>query len=265
MTTQNIRFGELETKALFALEEAEARVITSSELGRMLKLSKNRTNKLVWQLVRKKRLIRIRRGIYLFAPLKAGPKGNWSEEAFVVLSELLKKDYYIGYWAALNQYGLTEQIPWVVQVVTTRRRRSFEAAGAKFEFIKVGKLGKWQEERIAGKNVRMGTVEQLIIDCLTHPEYCGGVKEAAKALWNARNKINWKMLRQLAVRSKDATKRRLGFLLELLGLPSLRLEREFIGWRWLDPSTAKTVKEKSVKWALILNLSKAELTAWKVS
>ena len=40
MVTKNFRFGELETRALFALEEAETSLITSSELAKILKISK---------------------------------------------------------------------------------------------------------------------------------------------------------------------------------------------------------------------------------
>jgi len=266
MITQSFRLGELETRALFALEEAEASLITSTELARILKISGNRANKLAWQLAKKKRLIRIRRGVYLFAPLKAGPKGYWSEESLALVSQLLKgKPYYISFWTALNHYGLTEQIPRVTQVAVMQRQRSFERLGSKFEFIKLKRLGEWREEKIAGKSVKMATTEQLIIDCLSHPEYCGGMEEVCKALWEARKKIDWKKLEALASQSNDAVRRRLGFLLELLGLHSLEVRVKFAGWRWLDPSGTKQIKAKSSKWGLLLNLTEKQLTEWRES
>lgn len=263
MVTKNIRFGELETRVLFVLEEAEASLITSSELAKILKISKNRANKLAWQLARKKRLLRIRKGVYLFAPMKAGPKGHWSEEAFTLLSQLMgNKPYHVSFRTAMNYYGYTEQIPWVMQVVITQRRRSFKAVGMKYEFIKVDKLGEWQEENISGKSLKLATREQLIIDCLAHPEYCGGMEEIAKMLWNARSELVWSELRNLALKSKDAVRRRLGYLLELLKLPSIKAKKP-TGWRWLDPSGLKTIKGKSNKWKLLLNLTETELTEWK--
>jgi predicted transcriptional regulator of viral defense system len=264
MVTKNFRFGELETRALFALEKAEASLVTSTELAKILKISKNRANKLAWQLVRKKRFLRIRRGVFLFAPMKAGPKGHWSEEAFALLSQVMKdKPYRISFRTAMNYYGFTEQIPWITQVIVTQRRRSFEAVGTKYEFIKVDKLGEWQEENIAGKSVKMATREQLIIDCLAHPEYCGGMEEIAKALWNAKDELDWKELRDLALKSKDAVQRRFGYLLEVLKLPSFKLRRKPVGWRWLDPSSIKTIKGKSAIWGMLLNLTEKELTRWK--
>ncbi len=266
MDSQDFRFGELETRLLFALEEAEAGLVSSIEIGRLLEISRARANKLAWQLARKKRLIRIRKGVYLFAPMKAGPKGYWSEAALALIPQLLKDTpYYVGFWTALNHHGLTEQIPWVTQVAVTQRRRSFEAVGTKFEFIKVNKLGEWREEKIAGKTVKIAALEQLIIDCLTHPEYCGGMEEVCKALWAARNKIVWGKLEALASRSNDAVRRRLNFLLETLGLPPLKFRHKSGGWRWLDPTQPKKAKEKSVKWGLLVNLTRKELTHWKDS
>jgi len=263
MATQSIRLGELETRAIFALEEAEAGIITSSELAKMLKISKNRANKLAWQLAGKRRLIRVRKGIYLFAPMKSGRQGVWTENALASVPALMAgRQYYVGFWTALNYYGLTEQIPFTVQIVTTARRRAFEALQSRFEFVQVRRLGKWREEEIGGKRVRFATMEQLIVDCLSMPERSGGVKEACKALWNARKTVRWEVLEALAANSNDAVRRRLGYLSELLGLRRFKAEKT-VGWRWLDPSAAKKAFAKSAKWGLLLNVAEKELTEWR--
>lgn len=260
---QNIRFGELELKALFALEEKETGVITLAELAAKLTLSKVQAWKLASRLVRKKRLIRLKPGVYLFAPMRAGPKGLWTENALALVPKLMKgKAYYIGYWTALNYYGLTEQIPFTVQIVTPSRQRAFEALHSRFEFVKVRRLGEWREEKIGGELVRFASIEQLVLDCLTLPEKSGGIKEACKALWNARKTIDWEKLESLARKSNDAVRRRLGYLTELLGIHRLKV-KNFIGWRWLDQSTSKKVLAKSIKWGLLLNVTDKELTEWR--
>lgn len=263
IVTRNIRLGELETRALFVLEEAEATLVTSAQLAGLLNLSRNRANKLAWQLARKRRLIRIKKGIYLFAPMKAGPKGLWTENALTSVPKLMEgREYYIGFWSALNYYGLTEQISFTAQVVTTSRQHAFKALQTRFEFVQVRRLGAWQEEKIGGKIVRFATIEQLILDCLTLPEKSGGVKEACKAFWGARKRINWKKLEALAAKSSDAVRRRLGYLSDLLGVRRLK-RGKVVGWRWLDPSAPKKVLAKSAKWGLLLNVSEKELTEWK--
>jgi len=266
MVTQNIRLGNRELKLIFALESAKKRIFSTNELAKILGISKARTNKICWQLQRKNRLIRIRKGEYLFAPMKAGGKGYWSEETLAVVSQILRdKPYYVSFWAAMNHYGLTEQIPSVTQVVLPFRKRNFPAFGMKFEFVRLKELGEFKEVNIAGQKVNMATLEQLIIDCLAHPEYCGGMAEACKALWYARDKLNWEKLKQLSFKSKDVVRRRLGYLLDLLELPNFLSKTTFSGWRYLDPSRKKIQKGKAARWGLVLNLNEADLTYWKES
>lgn len=257
------RLGSMELKTLFALEESEAGVVTLGELAGKSRLTKVQAWKLASRLVRKKRLIRLKRGTYLFAPMKAGPKGLWTENALAAVQTLMgRKEYYVGFWAALNHYGLTEQIPFSVQIVTTSRQRNFEALQTRFEFIRVRRLGEWKEGRAGGKNVRFAGIEQLIIDCLAMPEKSGGVKEACKALWNAKEMISWKKLEELASKSNDAVRRRLGYISGLLKVHKLTAG-EFAGWRWLDPSSPRKILAKTDKWSLLLNVSEKELTEWK--
>ena len=260
---QKIRFGDVELKALFALEEKDAGILTLAELAKMLRLSKVQSWKLASRLVRKNRLIRLKRGIYLFAPMKSGRKGLWTDDAYKLLPKLMgKKDYYVGFWTALNYYGLTEQIPVSVQVVTTSRQRSFEALQSRFYFIQVKKLGQWQEEKIGYALVKFATIEQLMLDCLTMPENCGGIIVACQALWEARKRINWEKLEELAANSNDAARRRLGYLCELLKIHKFKAKKP-VGWRWLDSSRRKEKLGASLKWGLILNYSEEELTQWR--
>ena len=260
---QKIRLGNMELKALFAFEEKETGVITLAELVEKLKLTRIQAWKLASRLVRKKRLLRLKRGVYLFAPMKSGPKGLWTENALAIVPRLMNgKNYYVGFWAALNYYGLTEQIPFSVQIVTNSRQRNFEALQTRFEFIQVRCLGEWKEEKIGKEVVRFATMEQLILDCLALPEKSGGVKEACKALWNAKNRLDWKKFEAQASKSSDAVRRRLGYICELLGIRKLKPEK-IAGWRWLDPSTSKKAMAKSERWGLLLNVSEKELTEWR--
>ena len=251
----------MEMNALFALEQAEAGIVTLAELSKKLHLSKVQVWKLASRLVRKKRLIRIRRGIYLFAPLKAGKKGLWTESSLAAVPVIMKnKGYYVGFWAALNHYGLTEQMPVSVQIITKSRGRAFKALQSTFEFVEVRELGRWQEEKINDKSIRFATIEQLVCDCLTLPEKSGGIKEACKALWSAREKINWKIIQEL--KFTDAAWRRLGYLCELLDIGNIKAKK-ITGWRWLDPSSSKKILSKSKRWGLLLNVSEKELTEWR--
>jgi len=263
MSVQRINFGGLETKLLFQLEMAETKFVTTAQIMETIGISRTRANKLAWQLAKKKRLLRITKGLYLFAPFKAGPKGHWSEDQFVIVSKIMgKRMHYIGFWSALNYYHLTEQIPLITQVVVTQKMRKTSFSNIKLEFIKLKRLGEWHEERIGNEIIKIASIEQLMIDCLTYPAYCGGMIEVSKALWEARNTIDWKKLKKLVSKSKNVVKRRLGYLLELHNIHKLKIKDSFSGWRWLDSSRQKIVKEKSLKWGLLLNSTTKELKDW---
>ena len=260
---QNIRFGEMESKALFALEEREAGIITLGQLAAMLRLTHVQAWGLASRLVRKHRLIRLKRGTYLFAPMKAGPKGEWSEDALGAVPKLMEgREYYVGFWAALSHYGLTEQIPLNIQLVTRGQQRHFRALQTSFEFVQVRRLGEWKMEKIGAHDVKMATVEQLILDCLSMPEKCGGVKMACQAIWTAQEKVDWKKLETLASKSNDAVRRRLGYVCELLNVRKMKPGR-LAGWRWLDPSAKKQALAKSEKWGLVLNVGAEQLMEWR--
>lgn len=268
MRKRNIQLGQLEIKVLFALEESDAGVVTSKELARLAGTSARRANKIAFQLCKKKRLLRVKKGLYVYAPLKSGAKGEWMEDAYALVDKLFeRKEYYAGFWMALNLYGLTEQIPRVLQVVTIKQHKPFEAFGTRVEFIKVKKLGEWRSETIGGRTFKIATLEQLLMDCLTLPQYCGRMPGASKAVWLAHDKINWDALNRVASKSNEVARQRLGYLLQTLGLDyrKVKLYTPPAGWRWLDPSSPKQMKGKSQEWKLWLNVSRKELTDWMES
>ena len=263
---QNISFGEMETKALFALEEREAGIITFDQLVKSLKLTHVQTRGLTSRLVRKHRLIRIKRGTFLFAPMKSGPKGEWTEDSLAAIEKLMGgKDYYVSFWLALNHYGLTEQIPYTIQIVTKTRQRNFEALQTRFEFTTVRHFGEWREEKIREDTFRIATMEQLIIDCLAMPDKCSGLVNASQAIWTAQDKLDWDKLETLAAKSNDAVRRRLGYICDLLKLHKMKPLKP-VGWRWLDPSRANKEKiSESKKWGLLVNVSDKVMTQWMES
>ena len=217
-------------------------------------------------LVRKKRFIRLKRGIYLFAPTKAGKEGYWSDDSQAAVETLMGgKDYYVSFWLALNHYGLTEQLPIVIQIVTKKQQRNFEALQTRFEFVAVRHFGEWRVEKIRDKTYRIATMEQLIVDCLAMPDKCGGVVNASQAIWTAQDKLDWDKLEALASKTSESVRRRLGYICDVLKLQGMKhglKPGKLAGWRWLDPSRKKEKTIKSKKWGLWLNVSDEVLVQW---
>ncbi len=99
---------------------------------------------------------------------------------------------YISSWAALNFYKLTEQLPFTIHVVTTRKRKrkTITFGGAKIEFIKVKSSFFLGFERISyqGREIFIAEKEKAIIDGLVSKKI--SLEEAIELVKNNPRKIS---------------------------------------------------------------------------
>ena len=211
------------------------------------------------RLVRKKWLVRVKRGLYLLAPLEAGETGADSHtvHSFLIASHLTSP-YYIGYWSALNYHGLTETVPPGVYVATTKALHDKIILHRTYIMVSVS-LGNFfglDEARIEERYVKISNPEKTLVDCLDHPEHCGGVGESARAFFSGAT-IDMKKLLRYARKMKNRTiLKRLGFLAESLDIPdiaaSIKRSELSKGYSILDP-TLPSEGRTSDRWGLRIN------------
>ncbi len=212
-------------------------------------------------LVRKRWILKIRKGVYAIVPLEAGESGaaNYTVHSFVIAS-LLVKPYYIGYWSALNYHGFTDQTPAAVYIATTKPRNSRRILDTEFKFVTLPaqKIFGAEEVEIEKRKIIVSDVEKTIVDCLDHPEHCGGgVEEVAKALYFSKDDVDFKKLVAYAVKlGNTAVLKRLGYLAEALGFDDwveLLLKAKLgEGYALLDPALPRKGRIKE-RWKLIVN------------
>lgn len=268
MTTKNIRLGSTELKLILTLEEEEKSVFTTADAYRILKSTRDSVNTALYRLGKKGRVEKIERGKYLLIPAKAGYKGKWAEAPFVIANHLVKP-YYIGFASALNYWGMTEQVPSVTFVVTTKRKENVKFGPLTFKFVTVTKKRFFgmTEEKIGDDSFNVSDKEKTIIDCLLHPEYCGGLDEVAKAIWEEGDELDFLKLFEYARDIKvSVVTRRLLYLLDILKMDKKIKNMLEIpqpkGFLLLDPGWTKENFEYSHKYGLILNRTKDSLTRW---
>ena len=135
---------------------------------------------------------------------------------------LVGQPYYIGYYSALQLHGLITQPSLKEQIVVNRKMSSYSAfvRDVAFQFVKhsndhfFGYKRKWIDDY---NRVFVSDLEKTIIDCLFMPHYAGGVIEIAKALYIAKDQINYERLLQYTRQmNSKAVIKRLGYLLELM-------------------------------------------------
>jgi predicted transcriptional regulator of viral defense system len=280
MVTQNIKkdkniqkkyktLGPEASILITKLKQDKKTVFTVHDAAKILKIKRANLLNLLKRLADKGWLNRIEKGKYLLVPLEVSPDQPYTEHQFIIASKLVKP-YYVGYMSMLNYYGYTEQLSNTVLIVSTKRKREKRIAGVTYKFVYLPRYKMFGKTHLIIENnkVFVSTKEKTIIDCLDHPEYCGGIIEATKGLWNAKNDINFAKLRKYVRKIKNsAVAKRLGYILEKLKMGDKKtidylLKSKAKGYSLLDPLIPKKTNFNS-RWNLILNIDESEMLSWR--
>jgi len=143
-------------------------------------------------------------------------------------------------------------------------------SGVTYQWItlKKDKFFGFEDVWVQDHKVKMASREKMVVDCLDRPNLCGGIVEASKGLWNARNELDFPLLIRYAIRMKEGIVcKRLGFLLEFYKLGEKTLLTHLkthlsTGVSLLDPNLPKSGK-RSKEWHLQMNVRSEDLESWK--
>ena len=85
-------------------------------------------------LLKKKRIVKLNKEKYYLIPIKART-GGWAEDPFILADEIFNgKNYFIGGWSAANYWSFSDQIPFSIEVFTTKRQGKKTILNTKFIF-----------------------------------------------------------------------------------------------------------------------------------
>ncbi len=88
----------------------------------------------LYRMKKKGRIARLSKQAYYLIPVKAR-KGLWTNHPLIVADEVCcGQNYFIGGWYAAYYWALTEQIPFQVDIYTTRRQGNLHILGIHFRF-----------------------------------------------------------------------------------------------------------------------------------
>src|SRR3989344_1245549 len=170
-------------KILSILEYRKIEIIEREELISLIKkyLEIRDISDLITKLQTKKRLVPIKKGIYMVVPFSSINK-QWVLDDYKIVDYLLKQEYYIGLYNAFNLHGFTEQIPNKLFVFNKKYSADRMILHYKFKFFKI------KSEKLFGiiKNkYPYSDKERTIIDALDYPEYLGGLSEVIDRIKDA--------------------------------------------------------------------------------
>jgi len=161
---------------------------------------------------------------------------------------------YISFLSAYYFYGLTTQIPVIVQVVALKSRKPLSFQDMKIKFIKFQKekIFGYSKQKFREKYLFIATKEKAIVDSLYLPEQCP-ISETSEALHD--KEINVPKLIESALQMNSIiTLKRLGYLLEKQGIDIYPDFKNKLNARYdlLNPLLPRS-KNNSTKWKLNLN------------
>lgn len=178
-------------------------------------------------------LVRIKSGLYALAP-EYFP-GTAPVHEFELAMALVPQAA-ISHWSALQQHGLTDQLPRRVFLsvpapltpprLDPRRARPWPL---ELRFIRVApeRFFGHQQAWVGETHVRFTDLERTLLDGLSRPQECGGFEEVLAAFrqaWAGRKpRAGPARLVEYALRLEPVLARRLGWVLEHLGESSSAL------------------------------------------
>ena len=218
---------------LGALHRSTAGPFAIEEAIEILGRSREQTRRLLISLAAGGWLTRIRRGIYSCVPLGFEGNPNWIEDPWVVASVVLAPEYYVGGWSACEHWGLTEQIFRTTMAFTTRKLRSkeFELGGMNYVACRTSRsrLFGISDVPVGAVSVRASDPTRTVLDALDAPRTSGGIRPALDIVdeYFSGSHRNDRLLSEYALRLGNRTVlKRLGFLIEVLGVEATGLQAE---------------------------------------
>ncbi len=241
-------------KEFFTLKEA-SEILSGKDNSTVRKLLSDMTKRGV--------VMRIKDGLYHRIPYEQQPDQylpNWHMTAEAMVQP---EEYYIGFYSALDIYGLITQ-PSMVEHVVTRKQvkpKVQQVKNVRFQFITLNKkrfFGYKKSWINDFHKVNCSDLEKTFLDCLYKPDYAGGVSEITKALYKSREKLQPERLQEYLEKfNTQAVYKRIGFIIDQLALfPELQgfiTGKITSSYTPLDPSLDRRGNYHS-KWGIIDNI-----------
>ncbi len=221
--------SKTEAEIVARLTYDKKKIVSIKELNDLLPADYPYTRKMVYKLKKKKLLLPVKRGVYIFVPLEAVVTGRRINE-FLIPSLFFPNDnYYIGYSSMYNYYNLLEQQFQTVYVLNTSISQTREAAGAVFKFIKIANSRMYGTEtiKIENKNVIISSKEKTLIDLVYFNKPAGGLKQALFVLENIVRQKKCdikKLIDYTALFPNIKTRKQIGLLLDNIGISDTLLK-----------------------------------------
>ena len=260
--------GKISANLIAELYNENKPVFMIDDIVRINKTSRPNAAKLVFDLIKRKVIHRLKKGKYIIIPQELGSADTFIGNLYVMAKEIVNtQNYYIAFYSAMKYWGMTTHPVIKVFIVTSKRQFPPQELADRISFVFVDKKNIWGVKSkwiTKTATVNISDIEKTIVDALSHPEYCGGITEVAKGIWLVKDKINFKRLIKYTLKyNKKVVAKRLGYILEILGIDAgdtFTKLKTYVSNRYdlLDPTSTKKSIDKN-SWHLIDNIGSKQI------
>lgn len=199
-------------------------------------------------LVKRGWLIRIKQGYYAVANLESHSFSNVSPLA---IAKIFVPDSYVSFEFALNYHGYFDQLPNKVTAVTPLKSKKYHFQNIEYQFVKAKPkmMTGYVEITVDGQKAKVATVEKIMFDFLQFRKDSYTVDLVLEKLNEARDVIDPEKMANYAKLYPITVQRRVGFLLDISGIDSLKIYENIKS----TPGFAKLTKTSTkfnAKWRL---------------
>ncbi|MCG2676221.1 type IV toxin-antitoxin system AbiEi family antitoxin domain-containing protein [bacterium] len=249
MTSKNTILTEKRLRDIEDIIASKGKIVTASDIYKALgkKYSRFVLKKRIYDLKEKGWLIPLRRGLYFISDISSRGFVNISP---VIIAGAFDKDSYVSLDSALSFYGLFEQMLRTVSSVTKVKSRKYIFQDNTYRYLKINKklFFGFKTENIEGYYAKVAELEKVILDYLYFKNDTYSVDLLLEKLQKAKDKIDFKKLFIYARKFPETTRRKLGFILDLLKVDTEDLHRA-VGMKGYSKLTSCS-KKFNAKWRL---------------
>ncbi|HFA50311.1 MAG TPA: transcriptional regulator [Bacteroidetes bacterium] len=182
------------------------------------------------KMVRTGKLIKLKRGLYYIVPMGQDGK-SYIPDWHLVAKHLMKgKNYYIGYYSAMQIHKLITQpsLTETIVVDTQIKPNILKIQGVRFQFIYhnqrrfFGIQKTWIDDY---NKANCSDLEKTLVDSYIAPQHSGGIVEVAKATYQAKDKTDIeKLFGYFTKAGSKVAARRYVYICDLFGISGFHHE-----------------------------------------
>lgn len=227
MKTKDTILSQNDLTLLEALVLRHGRIVTFEQIQAVA--SDNATRNAVRQRVARMSkagwLVRLKRGVYLVVT-DVSTLG-FADVSDLVIAQTLNADAYISFERALQYHGMFDQMLARVDCVTQGATKSYKVLQTTYTFAKVKRelyFG-FTQEAINGQPVKIAEPEKTILDILYFRTSTYAVSLVVEKLQTYQEDLDFDKLKGYTLRYSLGIVRKVGFLLDHLGIDTAELMR----------------------------------------